>query len=240
MFSLKHLDEFKTLLADYQMSDEAKRIVTETPYAALAAITSSGRNTIINKLVKTGKYYHIVSDTTRPPRTNDGVMERNGVEYWFRAEDEVLADVKAGKYIEAAVIHNQQVSGQSVREFKIAQDKGMIAINEIEVQGVEIIRKVTNNLVPIFVLPPSYEEWMRRWTKRGKITDAERQNRINSAKMELTMALDKDYYHFLVNDDLAKAVSGVQKIVAGEVDPEHEAAGRQIAVELLKKLEVAG
>lgn len=236
MFELKHLDEFRQSLADYQMSDEAKRLVESVPYVGLTAITSSGRNTIIRELQKTGKFYFIVSDTTRPPRANNGVMEQNGVEYWFRTEEEVLADIQDGRYIEAAIIHNQQVSGQSIRELEIARDKKLIAINEFEVQGVDNILAVSQNLIPIFVLPPSYEEWIRRWTKRGEISDQERQRRIASARMELTMALKKGYYHFLVNDDLDKAVSGIQKIIAGQIDPKHEETGKQVAREILQKI----
>ncbi len=236
MFELKHLDEFKQLLADYQMSDEAKRLIDEVPYVGLTGIAGGGRNTIITELLKTGKYYYMTSDTTRPPRSNDGVMEQNGVQYWFRTEDEVLADVKAGKYIEAAVIHNQQVSGQNVRELAIARDKGLIAINEFEPQGVDLIRRVTNNFVSVFVLPPSYQEWMRRWQARGEISDIERQRRIDSARMELKMALEKDYYHFLVNDDLQKTVKGLEKIINGQIDPRHESAGKKLAGDILHEL----
>jgi len=84
-------------------------LLQQTKFVPLVAITSSGRNTLIRELLKTGEYHFIVSDTTRKPRTNDGVMEQSGVEYWFRDEDEVLQDVKDGKFLEAAVIHSQQV-----------------------------------------------------------------------------------------------------------------------------------
>ena len=219
------------------MSDDAKRLLTEHPIVILTAITAAGRNTIIRELVKTGRYRFVVSDTTRPPRENNGVMERDGVEYWFRTEEEVLADLRAGKFVEAAIIHAQQVSGISVRELEDAQNSGQIPINEIEVQGVEnVLRTVPGSLIPIFVLPPSYEEWMRRWTARGQISDQEKLRRMESARKELQAALDKTYYHFLVNDDLEKAIKGVDKIAHGEIDPRHESAGRLKAQEILDAL----
>ncbi len=240
MFSLQHKDEFEKVLADYQMSDDAKRLLTEHPVVILTAITAAGRNTMIRELVKTGRYRYIVSDTTRPPRENDGVLEQNGVEYWFRSEDQVLADLKEGKFVEAAIIHAQQVSGISVRELKEAQSSGQIPINEIEVQGVDtVLRTVPGSLVPIFVLPPSYDEWIRRWTSRGQITEQEKLNRMDSARMEIQAALDKDYYHFLINDDLDKAIKGVDKIAHGQIDPKHEIAGRQKAQEILDRLNQA-
>lgn len=236
MIRLEYIEEFKKLLQDYQMSDDAKRIIDKVPYTVLTAITSSGRNTIIAELVKTGKFYFTISDTTRPPRDNNGVMEQNGVEYWFKTEAQVIEGLKQGKYIEAALIHNQQVSGSNISELEHAQANNLLPINEIEVQGVEIIKKFSKKLVPIFVLPPSYQEWMRRWSTRGQISEDEKNNRMHSAKMELETALSRDYYHFLVNDDLSKAVKGIQKIIEGQIDSAHEAAGKQVATEILRQL----
>lgn len=218
------------------MSEEARRIIDKVPYTVLTAITSSGRNTIIAELTRTGKFYFTISDTTRPPRANNGVMEQNGVQYWFKTEVQVLEGLKQGKYIEAALIHNQQVSGSNISELEHAQANNLLPINEIEVQGVEIIKKFSKKLVPIFVLPPNYQEWMRRWSTRGQITSEEKLNRMHSAKMELETALSRDYYHFLVNDDLSKAVKGIQKIIEGQIDPAHEAVGRQVATDILNKL----
>lgn len=238
MPTLTHRQEFQDLLTNYQMSAEAKQALARVPVVTLTAITATGRNTIIRELVATGKFYFVVSDTTRPQRKNDGVLEQDGAEYWFRSEQDVLAAVRRGDLIAPAIIHSEQVSGFNFRELLIADRAHKIAITEIEAQGTdEVLRQVPGSLVPIFVLPPSYEEWMRRWSARGQTSDADKQNRINSARQELVAALEKDYYHFLINDDLAKAVSGVQKIVAGQIDPAHEAAGRQVAQDILHEIE---
>ena len=39
-------------------------------------------------LLKTSNYYYVISDTTRKPRINNGVLERKGEEYWFKSEKE--------------------------------------------------------------------------------------------------------------------------------------------------------
>src|SRR5689334_7205560 len=104
MNKLKHLVEFQKVLEHYQVSDENKAILKQTRLVLLDGPTSSGRNTIIDELVKTGDYFHIVSDTTRQPRHKDGKpIEENGREYWFRSEDDVLAGLKNGDYMEAAI-----------------------------------------------------------------------------------------------------------------------------------------
>jgi guanylate kinase len=82
----------------------------------LSAPTAAGRNTIIKNLIMTGKYFYVISDTTRIPRINNGTPERSGNEYWFKTETEFLDNLKNGEYIETAIIHNQQISGISLTE----------------------------------------------------------------------------------------------------------------------------
>ena len=89
----------------------------------MISVTAGGRNTIIDQLLKSGDFHYIISDTTRHKRANNGVMEQDGREYWFRSEDEILADLKAGNFLEAAIIHNQHVSGISIRELKKASKR---------------------------------------------------------------------------------------------------------------------
>lgn len=238
MTRLQHLDDFTEILANYQVSDEAVRLLSETPLALLAGITSAGRNTIIAKLLQTGQYYYVISDTTRPPRANNGIMEQDGREYWFRSEEEVLADLRAGQYLEAAIIHRQQVSGISLRELRVAQQQHKIAINEIEVVGVaNLVAVAPASIKPIFVVPPSFDIWMERWIKRGRQTAQDTQHRIASAQKELQMALDVDYYNFIVNDNLDAAVSRVQECIAGVVDPIHQAHGRAVAESILSAIQ---
>lgn len=237
MNKLNHTQEFKTILQNYQMSDQSAQTLSRTDFVMLSAISSSGRNTIIRELLKTDDYYFIVSDTTRARRTNDGVAEQNGVEYWFRSEAEVLNDIRNGSYVEAAIIHGQQVSGISIRELVLAQQKQKIAISDIDVQGVHTIKTHSVRAIPIFVLPPSYDEWMHRWMKRGQITDQEFNNRISSAKQELSIALKESYYHFVINDDLIEAAKGVHQISKGIISTKHDTLGRKIAEEILQKLQ---
>lgn len=107
---LNHAEQFKNILKNYQMSEKSVEILNSTEFVMLSAISSSGRNTIIRELLKADDFYYIVSDTTRMKRMNDGVMEQNGVEYWFRSEEEILADLANGKYVEAAIIHKDRKS----------------------------------------------------------------------------------------------------------------------------------
>lgn len=236
---LTNLSKFITALQDYKMSSETKRVLTQTPFVLMVAATSSGRNTIINELLKTGNYYFIVSDTTRPPRSNDGVMEQSGVEYFFRTEKEMLDDIKSGRFVEAAVIHNQQVSGISVREIEKAHQQGKIAITDIEIVGTKNIARVKSDVVPIFILPPNFEEWLRRMRNRGEFAPIELHNRLMSAVKEFRAALDDGRFTFVINDKLKDAVKAVDEIVRlGVHDRKSEIKARELAKQLYEDTRV--
>jgi guanylate kinase len=236
MNRLERIKEFQTVLSNYQISDATRTAIRQTPFIALVSVSSAGRNTMIRRLVEGGKYHFVVSDTTRRPRVNDGVLEQTGREYWFKSEDEFLEGLKKGDYIEAAIIHNQQVSGVSVKELNKAKQDNLIAISDIDVQGVEKMQSISELIIPVFVIPPSYKEWQDRLRNRGEMSEGELQNRLSSAEEELSFALSKDYYHFLINNDLEHAIKGLDKIAHDEIDLKHEAEGRQAAEQILKEL----
>jgi guanylate kinase len=234
MNELVHIAEFKTALQDYHLSKPALQTLSQTKLVILVAPTSSGRNTIIWQLLKTGDYYFIVSDTTRKPRINDGIPERSGHEYWFRSEQEVLDDIQGGKYLEAAIIHNQQVSGISVRELQKATDAGKIAITDADISGADNATKYKPDTVAIFVLPPNFEEWQRRIEHRGSMEPAEFKRRMESACKEFEMALKRDYYHFIINDSIEHSVEQVNQIAKLETtDTEMQREARDLAEQLL-------
>ena len=209
MNELKKLAEFQTVLNNYQISEAGKALLSQVRLVLLAAPTSSGRNTIIGELLKRDLYHYIVSDTTRKPRINDGKPEENGQQYWFRSEQEVLDDLLAGRFLEAAIIHSQQVSGISLRELELARQEEKIAITDIEVVGVQNIVEAKPDTTVIFVVPPTFDEWQRRISGRGDMDPAEHVRRLTSSLHEFRHALDKPYYHFVVNDGLDHAVEQI-------------------------------
>jgi len=215
MNKLDHIDEFRSVLADYHLSAAAQQTLSATPLVLLVGPTSSGRNTIINELVKTGDFHFIVSDTTRQPRRNNGVMEQNGREYWFRKEEDLLHDLRDGNFLEAAIIHNQQVSGISIRELDAAAQEGKFAINEIEVVGADNIHAAKPDALFFFVIPPSFDEWMTRMRGRGELPADEIRRRLESAVTEINTALSRDYYHFIINDTFKHTTRDIHYLAKG-------------------------
>lgn len=234
MNHLDHLADFQAVLQNYQPSDTAKTLLQQIPLVLMVGPTSSGRNTIINELLKTDDYHYIVSDTTRQRRTNNGVMEQDGREYWFRSEADMLQDLQNGLFLEAAVIHNQQVSGISIRELARAKDDNKIAVNEIEVVGADHIFAAKPDTRFLFILPPSFDEWMVRITARGQLPEDEMQRRLESAVDEISVALERDYYHFFVNNTFKQTTRAIDEFIKTGVQPEAlQAEGLAVARQLL-------
>jgi len=209
---LRRRPEFDKALLAYKPSAETLNILAKTTIVTLTAPSATGRNTIINALLKTGRYHFIVSDTTRPPRQNSGIWEQNGVEYFFRDEDEMLEDIKAGRFIEAEVIHSQQVSGISAREVARAAQEHRIAINDVDIEGGINIAKLSPAAITICLLPPSFAEWIARMKGRSDFEPIELYRRLYQATKVLRLALAHEHFIFVINDKLEDAIEAVDDI----------------------------
>ncbi len=228
--------EFEALLKHYQMSSAAQQLLDQTPFVTMLALTATGRNTIIRELIKTGFYYFIVSDTTRPPRYNDGVLEQNGVEYFFRTEQEMLEEIQQGQFVEAELIHNQQVSGVSIREVQKAYEQRKIAITDVDKLGAVNLARLKPDVISIMLLPPSFDEWMRRIRKRTHVTADELQRRAETAPKILELTLQEDFFIFVINNNLQQAVATVDSVVRRRQNPEGQQEARELAKKLLQDI----
>lgn len=231
--SLKHKEEFIRALEHYEPSQQAIDTLSTMPLVILLSVTGGGRNTIINKLVETGRYHFIVSDTTRPAKVRNGVLEVDGEAYHFRDEDDVLADVQAGVYLEAELIHDQQVSGARVAELVRAHDSGKVPINEVDIGGTDAIAAVKPDTLFLFIVPPSFDEWMRRLHTREDMSEEELLNRLTTAVRMLRIVLESNRFVFVVNDSLDQVVSAVDDYVSGETHDTHDTRARETAKALL-------
>lgn len=233
MNQLAHIDEFRDALAHYRLSDEAKRILANLNLVLLVGPTSSGKNTIIRELLKIGAYHYIVSDTTRQPRVNDGVLEENGREYWFRSEEDMLREIREGNFLEAAIIHNQQVSGTSIRELGKALETNKTALAEIEIVGAGKTYIAKPDTIIIFNVPPSFDIWMQRLKGRGQLPEAEIRRRLETSLAEYEAALTHDYYRFVINDNVSETVAAIDAMARQDA---HDTSREYAARELVKDL----
>lgn len=181
----------------------------------------------------------IVSHTTRKKRYNDGILEQDGVDYSFIDTTAAVEMLKEKAFIEAKYVHGT-VYGTSIDAVRRAGDTGKIAVTDIDVQGVSEYKDVSQDVMALFILPPDYRTWLDRLHRRYATTEefkAEWPKRRLSAISELTHALEVSYYHFIINDDLHRAVRVVDEIAKrGDTFNRHDDEARLVARDLLETI----
>lgn len=234
--TLKKLDDFKEVLRHYAASEHALKVLAKSHFVALSGIAGGGRNTLINYLVEHGPYYFIVSDTTRPPKVRDGKLEEHGVNYFFRTEEDLLNDLKKGEFLEAEIIHNQQVSGTSIREIEKAVEQKLIPITDVELGGAEVIQKLSPEATIVGLLPPSFEDWQYRLSARETMHGHEFKNRMETAIKVLESMLERPYIKFIISGDLFESSARLRDLAEhGHYTEEQHQDGLETAKTILAK-----
>jgi guanylate kinase len=207
--------ELATLIENYEILPENVELVRTTPILLLVGVAGAGKDSIIRQLLKSGDYHEIVSHTTRQPRSNNGVLEQDGVSYHFIDVDIAKRMLAAREFVEAKLVHDRDVYGTSIAELQKAKADGKIAVTDLDVQGVAEYKELSKNVIAVFILPPNYDEWIKRLQSRyGDVAadNADVQRRMHTAIAELSEALGQPYYHFVVNENLDEAVKAVNSI----------------------------
>jgi len=185
----------------------------------VSAPSGTGKTTITRKLVEEhpDKYAISVSATTRKPRTG----ETNGQAYHFMDRQEFERWKRAGRFLETAEYAGEWY-GTPKSEIDRILGSGRHALLDIEVVGAEQIRKSWqgDNLVTVFVLPPSVQVHVARLQGRGTETVAQQDARLERAQNELRYSSAFD--HILVNDELDRAVASLREIVEQGRGPERD------------------
>ncbi|MCG6903052.1 MAG: guanylate kinase [Rhodobacter sp.] len=152
-----------------------------------------------------------VSATTRAPRPG----ELDGREYYFRTRAEFLGMVDAGEMLEhAEVFGNLYGSPKAPVETAIAA--GNDVLFDIDWQGGQQIRQSSlgQDVVSVFVLPPSIADLERRLRGRGQDSDEVIAGRMQKSRSEISHWAEYDYV--LVNRDVDVAAAQLQTILGAE------------------------
>lgn len=231
-------DTLNTKLATYEPDETAIQLVKSTPILLLVGPTGAGKDSVKDRLLTTGRFHHIISHTTRPPRINHGVIEQDGREYHFinKATAEKMLDEH--QLIESK-LYSGNLYGTSVAEIQAAHDKAKIAMTDLEVQGVAEYKSLDPGVMAVFLLPPDFKTWQERLQRRyGDVVDvADYRFRLETALHELDELLNTNYYVAVINDDLEQVVKQVETITesANHSTPD-EPAARAVAKQLAKDI----
>jgi guanylate kinase len=177
----------------------------------LSSPSGAGKTTLTRLLVQKEPNIELsISVTSRPRRPN----EVDGVHYRFvsRARFEAMRD--AGELMEWAEVHgNYYATPRAAVERAVANGRDVLF--DIDYQGTRQLKKIApNDVVSIFILPPSIAEMKRRIRGRASEDEATVRKRLQTAKEELLQWGEYDYV--VINDDLNAAFADIHAILAAE------------------------
>jgi guanylate kinase len=149
-----------------------------------------------------------VSATTRVPRPG----EIDGVHYFFMSDDEFDAALERNEFLEWATVHNSYRYGTPRPPVDAALAEGKRVLLEIDLQGARQVRQAMPEAVLVFLLPPTWDELVRRLIGRGTEEPAEQQRRLATARVEL--AAQDEFDHRVINTDVSEAAREVVELMA--------------------------
>jgi guanylate kinase len=199
----------------------------------LSSPSGAGKTTITRALLKQNEDLDIsISATTRPRRSG----EVNGQDYYFVDIPAFNQMVEDGEMLEHA-----KVFGHYYGTPKAPVEKSLAAgrdvIFDIDWQGTQQLREMArDDLVTVFILPPSARELEQRLRNRSKDTletDAQIRERMSKASNEMTHYSEYDYV--LINTDIDRAIEQTQLILNTERLKRRRLAGLSDFVRGLKE-----
>jgi len=208
----------------------------EIPRRGLLLVMSSpsgaGKTTLSRRLLAADPNIAMsVSVTTRSPRPG----ETDGKDYHFISKEKFAAMRDAGELLEWAEVFGN-FYGTPKKPVEQALAKGRDMMFDIDWQGTQqLAQAMEDDLVRIFILPPSADELRDRLIKRAQDSATVVAKRMAEASREISHWPEYDYV--VVNDDLEQADAQIAAILAAERLKRRRRTGlTEFVRELTKKL----
>jgi guanylate kinase len=177
----------------------------------LSSPSGAGKTTITRRLLYTESNLSLsISATTRPPRPG----EEEGEDYFFVSDTRFAEMVEQGELLEHAVVFGNRY-GTPKAPVEEALETGRDVLFDIDWQGTQQLREsAREDLVSVFILPPSTEELERRLHARAQDSDEVVRGRMAKAADEMSHWAEYDY--IIINDNLENSVRQVEAILTAE------------------------
>jgi len=191
--------------------DDAGEVRRRGLMLVLSSPSGAGKTTISRKLLeRDGNLSMSISVTTRPRRPG----EVDGSDYHFIDATEFDRLVGEGALLEhAKVFGNYYGTPRAAVEAALAAGRDVLF--DIDWQGTQqLAEKAREDLVSVFILPPSTRELERRLKARAQDSAGEVSRRMAKAADEMSHWAEYDY--IIVNHDIDSSVSRVQAILQVE------------------------
>lgn len=198
-------------------------------FVAVVGPTAVGKSTLTNRAMAAEPSLHYVKgETSRAPRPG----ERDGQDYHFRTNDEMMARIRKGSYVQVA----PQVLGALYATAPEDYSTEGIAIYSVISQAIPDFRALPfKKMRTIFVVPPDWEAWQARVTQHG-FTAEQLKSRMTEAKESLEFALEDKDSQFVINADLDIAARDFVTLALGKPRPARLKADQTRARTIVREL----
>jgi len=189
----------------------ASKILRRGLMLVLSSPSGAGKSTISRALLENHDDLSMsISATTRPMRPG----EVDGKDYIFVDQAEFDAMVEAGEFLEHATVFGNSYGTPRGPVFD-ALKGGKDVLFDVDWQGTQqLAENALEDLVSIFILPPTLGELERRLFARAQDPEEVVRNRMARAHDEISHWAEYDY--IIVNDDIDKAVASAEAILTAE------------------------
>lgn len=198
------------------MSNDEPDIKRRGIMLVLSSPSGAGKTTLSRNLLEQeniddpGKLELSVSATTRARRPS----EIDGVHYHFLSKRQFESMRDRGDLLEWAEVHGNYY-GTPREPVEKALGEGRDVLFDIDWQGTrQLLEKMRDDVVTIFVLPPSAQELKARLVRRAEDSDMVIAERLKNAAEEFLHWNEYDY--ILVNRDLDKSFARLRAILIAE------------------------
>ena len=182
----------------------------------LSSPSGAGKTTLTRNLLEQenidypGKLELSISATTRPLRPS----EIDAVHYHFVTKSRFESMRDHGELLEWAEVHGNYY-GTPREPVEKALADGRDVLFDIDWQGTrQLIEKMRDDVVTVFVLPPTAQELKSRLVRRAEDSDTVIAERLRNAAEEFKHWNEYDY--ILVNRDLDKSFGRLRAILTAE------------------------
>jgi guanylate kinase len=211
------------------MPQAAQELLSSNPPLVICGITAAGKNSVMRYIAETSDYRHVITHTTRQPRNES----EDTHEFHFVNDEQMLALINAQAMIETKEVHGDKIYGTSIKAYQDTLADGHKPGLNIDVQGVKDISRYLPGLQAYFLIPQSFDDWMRMMEKRGRMSHSERLRRMHSARDELESVLRSEGFTMLINQDIPRTA---KIILSGGRDLSSQRQSRETAQQLIERL----
>ncbi len=185
------------------MSAQGSLVVISSP-------SGGGKDTVIFALLK--KFQNsvkLITTTTRSPRPDD----KEGITYHFITKENFQEKIKNDEVLEYN-FYAGNYYGITKTEIQNKLNNFDLVFTNIDVNGRRSLKKAGFENLSVFLMPENLNDLKTRISHRGGLSQAEIEERLKTAELEIGLASEYDFQVVNKTGKLTETIDNVAKIIA--------------------------